>query len=268
MSRWITALGTRLCDRGELLLELIALRHQVAILQRTGTRRPCFRPIDRLFWIFLSRWWRRPLVIVQPATVLRWRRQGLWAILVSGSRGRWRGGRPRISSELRILILRMSHENFLWGAPRIHGELLKLGFDVSQASVSRYMLRRPFLPTQRWSTFLRNQALGMGAMGIFQVDWMSNQALAFIRCWRFRLLKAVFLLGTACRSLIKCSSLTSLLGSGVGRRYRPLVIFDPPGRRVTPYRSRASPTARPLTPAAVQKSRAGHSLRAAHTGRM
>ena len=159
MSRWIAALGAHLSARGELLLELIALRHQVAILQRTRTRRPCFRPSDRLFWVFLSRWWadwRRPLVIVQPATVLRWRRQGLWAIWTSGSRGRWRGGRPRINSEIRALILRMSHENFLWGAPRIHGELLKLGFDVSQASVSRYMPRRPFPPTQRWSTFLRN----------------------------------------------------------------------------------------------------------------
>jgi putative transposase len=163
VSRWIAALGARLRDRGELLLELIALRHQVAILQRTGTRRPCFRPIDRLLWVFLSRWWadwRRASVIVQPATVLRWRRQGLWAIWASGSRGRWRGGRPRISSEIRALILRMSHENFLWGAPRIHGELLKLGFDVSQASVSRYMPRRPFPPTPRWGAFLRNQALG------------------------------------------------------------------------------------------------------------
>jgi hypothetical protein len=79
-------------------------------------------------------------MIVQPATVLRWSRQGLWAIWTSDSSSRWRGGRPRIDSEIRALILRMSQENFLWGAPRIHGELLKLGFDVSQATVSLCVL--------------------------------------------------------------------------------------------------------------------------------
>jgi hypothetical protein len=109
-------------------LEFIALRHQLAVLQRTSTRRPCFRPSERLFWLFLSRWWanwQRSLIIVQPATVLRWRRLGLCAICLSGSCGHWRGGRPRINSEIRALILRMSEENFFWGAPRIHGELLK-----------------------------------------------------------------------------------------------------------------------------------------------
>jgi hypothetical protein len=96
----------------------------------SGTRRPCFRPSERLFWFSLSRWWanwQRGLINVHPATVLRRRRRGLWAIWLSGSCRRWRGGRPRISSEVRALIVRMSQENFLWGAPRIHGELLKLG---------------------------------------------------------------------------------------------------------------------------------------------
>jgi Homeodomain-like domain len=142
--RWLSAVRTRLRQRRDLLLEFIVLRHQLAVLRRTGTRRPCFRPSERLFWMFLSRWWanwQRGLIIVQPATVLRWRRRGFWAIWGSGSCGRWRGGRPRISSEVRALIVRMSRENFLWGAPRIHGELLKLGFDVSQATVSRYMPR-------------------------------------------------------------------------------------------------------------------------------
>ena len=90
--------------------------------------------------MLLSRWWanwRRSLIIVQPATVPRWRRRGFWAIWVSGSCGRWRGGRPKISSEVRALIVQMSQENFLWGAPQIHGELLKLGFDVSQATGAR-----------------------------------------------------------------------------------------------------------------------------------
>jgi hypothetical protein len=95
--RWLSPVWTRLRQRLDLLLEFIVLRHQLAVLQRTGTRRPCFRPSERLFWSFLSRWWanwQRSLIIVQPATVLRWRRRGLRAICLSGSCGRWRGGRP------------------------------------------------------------------------------------------------------------------------------------------------------------------------------
>jgi hypothetical protein len=120
--------------RWELVAEIIALRHQVAVLQRSRTRRPCFRTVDRLFWVLLSRWWSgwcKGLIIVQPETVLRWRRQGLSLIWGYRSHGRWRGGRPRITREIRELIARMARDNFLWGAPRIHGELLKLGFSVS-----------------------------------------------------------------------------------------------------------------------------------------
>jgi hypothetical protein len=93
------------------LLEFIVLHHQLAVLQRTGTRRPRFRASERLFWVFLSHWWANwqcGLITVQPTTVLRWRRRGLWTIWGSGSCGRWRGGRPRISSELRALIVRMA----------------------------------------------------------------------------------------------------------------------------------------------------------------
>jgi putative transposase len=125
-----------------LLLEAIALRHQIAVLERSRTRRPYFRRIDRLFWILLSRWWpqwRESLMIVQPETVLRWRRNGWLAFWRYRSSGRWRGGRPRIFGEVRNLIRQMALENFLWGAPRIHGELLMLGYTVSQATVSRYL---------------------------------------------------------------------------------------------------------------------------------
>jgi hypothetical protein len=93
--------------RTALIAELIALRHQVAVLRRTGTRRPCFRVPDRLFWVLSSRWWsgwRESLIIVQPETVLRWRRQGFFLIWRYRSRGRWRGGRPRIAHEIRDLI--------------------------------------------------------------------------------------------------------------------------------------------------------------------
>src|SRR5271166_387606 len=151
--------------RTALLLESIALRHQIAVLERCRTRRPCFRRFDRLFWILLSRWWsdwRQSLEIVQPETVLRWRRNGWSLIWGYRSRGRWRGGRPRVSNEVRHLIIQMARENFLWGAPRIHGELLMLGLTVSQATVSRYLLASGRRPTQSWRTFLRNQAIAFG----------------------------------------------------------------------------------------------------------
>jgi putative transposase len=121
-------------SRTDLVLEMIALRHQIAVLKRSGTRRPCFGLWDRLFWILLSWWWPRwpeSLMIVQPETVQRWRRNGWSRLLRYRSRGRWRGGRPRVSREVRELIARMARENFLWGAPRIHGELLMLGYKVS-----------------------------------------------------------------------------------------------------------------------------------------
>jgi hypothetical protein len=143
-----------------LILEMIALRQQIAVLKRSGTRRPCFRLRDRLFWLLLARWWpgwRNGLVIVQPATVLRWRRSG-WSGLWRYRSRSWRGGRPRISKELRQLIGRMARENFLWGAPRIHGELLMLGFTVSQATVSRYMPPANRRRGQSWRTFIRNHA--------------------------------------------------------------------------------------------------------------
>ncbi len=148
--------------RCELVLEILALRHQIAILERTGTRRPCFRPFDRLLWVLLSRlWprWRDCLIIVQSETVLGWRRQGLGLIWRRGGTGRWRGGRPRVAKEIRGLISRMRRENPLWGAPRIHGELLKLGFTVSEATVSRYLRRCPRPRLQRWTTFVRNHLL-------------------------------------------------------------------------------------------------------------
>src|ERR1017187_5644961 len=163
--------GTLLVARSEprtrtaLLLEAIALRHQIAVLERSRICRPCFRRWDRLFWILFSRWWpqwRDSLIIVQPETVLRWRRDGWSALWRYRARGRWRGGRPRVSSEVRHLIVRMARDNFIWGAPRIHGELRMLGFSVSEATVSRYMPPRSRRPGPSWRTFLRNQAMAFG----------------------------------------------------------------------------------------------------------
>src|ERR1039457_574760 len=103
--------GSEPRTRTALLLEGIALRHQIAVLERSGTRRPCFHLWDRLFWILFSRWWpqwRDSLIIVQPETVLRWRRNAWSALWRYRARGRWRGGRPRVSSEVRQLIAQMA----------------------------------------------------------------------------------------------------------------------------------------------------------------
>jgi hypothetical protein len=150
--------------RTGLVLETIALRHQIAVLQCSGTRRPCLRGWDRLFWILRSWWWpnwRQSLLLVRPETVLRWRRNGWSALWRYRSRGRWRGGRPRVSREVRSLVTRMAGENFLWGAPRIQGELLMLGFKVSQATVSRYLSTLDRRPGPSWRTFLRNQMIAL-----------------------------------------------------------------------------------------------------------
>jgi hypothetical protein len=262
--QWISSMRASFRQRVDLLLELIVLRHQITVLQRTGTRRPCLRPGERLLWVLLSRWWtdwQRSLVIVQPATVLRWRRRGLWQHWGFGAPGRWRGGRPRIDREIRALIVRMSRENFLWGAPRIHGELLKLGFDVSQATVSRYMPRRSYPPTQSWRTFLRNQVLGIGIVGLGEAGRISDQLLALVRGWS----EWVVQCATKLRNGISCSliepprtlhpSRPSRSSNGTDRcaihgGYLPVRPrrtaqggdrWTMAGRRLSPYRSRASP---------------------------
>ena len=139
--------------RRDLLLETLALRHQLGVLARSNKR---FRPADRLFWLFL-RWfwprWREALVLIQPATIDRWHREGVRRCWRRRSR---RLGRPRIDSTCRDLIRRIAVENCLWGAPRIHGELLKLGINISERTVSRYLRGRPTTPSQTWKTFFTN----------------------------------------------------------------------------------------------------------------
>jgi hypothetical protein len=149
----VTAIRLALSARRDLLLEMLALHHQVGVVARSNRR---FRPSDRLLWLVLRRlWpqWRDALVLVQPATVDRWYRDRFdrrwWR------RSRW-PGRPRINSQCRDLIGRLAEENRLWGAPRIHGELLKLGIVVSERTVSRYLRGRRRRPSQTWRTFLAN----------------------------------------------------------------------------------------------------------------
>jgi len=151
--RAVAAIGFALSTRRDLLLEILALRHQLRVLVRSNRR---FRPSDRLLWLVLRRsWprWRYALVLVQPAIVDRWHRNGLHRCWRRRSR---RPGRPRIDSECRALIQRVAQENRLWGAPRIHGELLKLGIVVSERTGSRYLRGLPRGPSQTWRTFLVN----------------------------------------------------------------------------------------------------------------
>src|SRR5262249_9776398 len=152
--------------------EIIALRHQVTVLQRSQkSRRPVLTRMDRCFWVWLSRvWsaWRSALIIVRPETVIHWHRQGFrwyWTWKVRHGRS----GRPQVPKETRDLIRTMSRENPLWGAPRIHSELLKLGVKISQASVAKYMVRHRKPPSQTWRTFLNNHVSQLASVDFFTV---------------------------------------------------------------------------------------------------
>jgi putative transposase len=146
-----------------------ALRQQLAVWTAREPR-PRLREMDRIFWVLLSRlWtsWRQSLQLVRPETVVGWHRQGFRRYWTWNSRRR--SGRPTISTQLRDLIRRISGANPLWGAPRIHGELLKLGLTVSQGTVSKYMLRPWRRPLQAWRTFLNNHAKDLIALDFFTV---------------------------------------------------------------------------------------------------
>ena len=164
------ALRATFRSREDLVLENIALRQQLAVL-KSKKPRPKIADEDRRFWVSLRRiWskWANALIIVQPDTVVRWHRQGFRWYWGWKSRVR-RPGRPRGSKEIRDLIRQMANENVTWGAPRIHGEILKLGFDVSERTVSRYMPRRPTPPdaVKRWLAFLRNHRDAIAGMEFF-----------------------------------------------------------------------------------------------------
>ena len=154
----------------QLALENLALRQQLAVYRRTGPR-PTLRTTDRLLWVGLARaWagWRQALVIVSPDTVLRWQRRRFRAYWTQLS-GRSTGGRPPVDAEIAALITRMAAANPLWGAPRIHGELLKLGIDIAERTVSRLMPRRPFRPSQTRRTFLANHIADSVSIDFFTV---------------------------------------------------------------------------------------------------
>ena len=166
-------------SRSDTALEILALRQQIAVLKRKRPR-PKLNPWDRLFWTTLRQCWSRwpdVLVLVKPDTVVGWHRAGFRL------NGRWRsrprGGRPKISEEIRALITRLAQENPDWGAPEIHGELWKLGFVVSERTVARYLhrIRHRGEPGKRWLAFLQNHREVIVAFDLFTVPTLTFQLL-------------------------------------------------------------------------------------------
>ena len=165
-------------SRAALQLEVLALRHQLQVLQRTRPRRLRLARTDRWLWVWLSHlWtgWRTALVIVKPETVIAWHRRGFR--LFWPWKSRRRTGRPTVPRDVRTLIRTMSAANPLWGAPRIHGELLKLGIEVCQATVAKYMVRDRQPPSQTWRTFLANHLGQVVAADFFVVPTATGRLL-------------------------------------------------------------------------------------------
>ena len=156
--------------RTELAAENLALRQQLAALHRQS-KRPRLKKRDRIFWVWFSRLfrnWRSVLVIVQPATVIRWHQQGFKLYWRWKSRAK-KPGRPQIWREIRDLVRQMCSENATWGVPRIHSEILLLGYDVSESTVANYMNRDRKPPSQTWRTFLDNHVPDIVAVDFFTV---------------------------------------------------------------------------------------------------
>ena len=174
----LLSLRTSARSRAALQLEVLALQHQLQVLQGTRFRRLPLTRADRWLWVVLLRvWteWRTALVIVKPETVIAWHRRGFrlwWAW-----RSRRRIGRPTVPADVRTLIRTMANANPRWGAPRIHGELLRLGIDVCQATVAKYMVRGHRPPSQTWRTFLRNHIGQIVAADFFVVPTATYRLL-------------------------------------------------------------------------------------------
>jgi len=236
--------------------ENATLRHQLVVLRRKLKGRARLTNNDRWFLVQLYRWFPsilQVLTIIQPETLVRWHRAGF------GSYWRWkshrRGGRPPIEAELRALIRQMSTENQLWGAPRIHGELLKLGFEVAQSSVAKYMVKRRGPPSQGWRTFLRNHTQDIAAMDLFVVPTIGFDLLyAYIIVrldrrelvwlsvtthptaeWVARQITEAFPWNEAPRYMIRDRD--RIYGAVVTRRLRAMGIRDKPVAPASPWQN-------------------------------
>jgi transposase InsO family protein len=243
-------------SKSRLEAENAALRHQLMVLRRKMRGRVRLTNNDRWFFIQLYRWFPSILqvvTIVQPETLVRWHRAGFrcyWRW-----KSRLRGGRPQIEAELHALIRRMSIDNPLWGAPRIHGELLKLGFEVAQSSVAKYMIKRHGPPSQGWRTFLRNHAPDIAAMDLFVVPTIGFNLLygfVIVRLdrrdlvwtnvttnptaeWIARQLTEAFPWNDAPRYLIRDRD--CIYGAVVTRRLRAMGIRDKPIAPASPWQN-------------------------------
>jgi transposase InsO family protein len=213
--------------------EILVLRQQLLVLSRKSRKRVRLRNIDRLVLVWLSRLYPSLLdaiIIVKPETVLRWHRRGFRAYW------RWkswrRGGRPRIDRELRALIRRMSKENPTWGAPRIHGELLMLGIDVSESTVGRYVIRIGRPRSQGWKTFLRNHAAGIAAIDLFVVRTIS-----------FKLLYGLVILGLARRRLLRIAVTSNPTAEWIAGQVTEAFPWDEAPRHLLRDRDKAFGTA-------------------------
>jgi transposase InsO family protein len=236
--------------------ENAVLRHQLIVLRRRPHGRIRLTNHDRLFLIQLYRWFPailKVLTIIRPETLLRWHRAGFDGYWRWTSRPR--GGRPQIETELRVLIRRMSVENPLWGAPRIHGELLKLGFEVAQSSVAKYMVKRRGPPGQGWRTFLHNHVPDIAAMDLFVVPTIGFDLLyAFVIVrlgrrdlvwinvtayptadWVARQITEAFPWNEAPRYMIRDRD--RIYGAVVTRRLRAMGIRDKPTAPASPWQN-------------------------------
>lgn len=233
--------------------ENAVLRHQLIVLRHRLHGRVRLTNQDRCFLIRLYRWFPsilQVLTIIRPETLLRWHRAGFRCYWRWKSRRR--GGRPQIKAELRALIRRMSIENPLWGAPRIHGELLKLGFEVAQSSVAKNMVKRRAPPSQGWRIFLRNHGPDIAAMDLFVVPTLGfdllyafvivrldRRALVWINVtphptaeWVARQLTEAFPWNEAPRYMIRDRD--RIYGAVVTRRLRAMGIRDKPTAPASP----------------------------------
>jgi transposase InsO family protein len=252
----LAVLASPFKSKSRLEAENAALRHQLIVLRRKVQGRVRLRNSDRWFLIQLYRWFPSILqvvTIVQPETLVRWHRVGFRCYWSWKSRPQ--GGRPQIENDLRGLIRQMSIENPLWGAPRIHGELLKLGFDVAQSSVAKYMVKRCGPPSQGWRTFLQNHAPDIAAMDLFVVPTIGfNLLYAFVIVrlgrrdlvwtnvttnptaeWIARQLTEAFPWNEAPRYLIRDRD--QIYGAVVMRRIRAMGIRDKPTAPGSPWQN-------------------------------
>jgi hypothetical protein len=207
-------------SRKDLVLENLALRQQLLALHRKRPRRR-LSARQKLFWVLLQRFWsgwQKPLMLVTPRTVVEWHRAGFRVYWKWLSKAQQVGGRKPVASQMRDLIFRMAAENPTWGAPRIHGELMKLGFNVSEPTVSRWLRRVPRTPnpTQRWLTFLRNHRQAIAAMDFFTVPTLT-----------FGVLYCFFVIAHDRRKILVCNVTRNPTAFWITRQMREAWSYSP-----------------------------------------